>query len=403
MQLRESPPVHLTYCLNIHPGETWAESFAAIQRHALAVRDLVARGRPFGLGLRLSHQAAIELEQEDRIQAFRRFLHGNGLYVFTINGFPYGTFHHSPVKTSVYTPDWLTPERVDYTRRLAGILSRLLPEGVDGSISTLPLAYKAWAGGVQDRKAMALHLASLASDLDGIRESSGREIHLGLEPEPDCLLGTPAEAAAFFREYLLPCGIPRVAARRECPPEAAREILSRHIGVCLDTCHMAVEFLSPENAVRELNAAGIRISKLQISAAMECAGTPAALTRLKEFADPVYLHQTRIHGAGGVRRYPDLAEALAAEQPDPDAVWRTHFHVPLHLAGAPPLASTAARLDPPFWRQAMAGSISHFEIETYTYSVLPDSLRSGGVEDSIRREFEWALARMQPCLARPQP
>jgi len=403
VQLRESPPVHLTYCLNIHPGETWAESLAAIQRHALAVRDLVSPTRPFGLGLRLSRQAALELEPEATLASFRRFLQENNLYVFTLNGFPYGAFHGTPVKTSVYTPDWRTPERLDYTRRLAGILSRLLPEGVDGSISTLPLSYKDWVTGPEDRQTIARQLAALAVSLDEIRNRSGCEIHLGLEPEPDCLLGTPSDVTAFFRDVLLPCGIPFITGQRGCPPDAARRLLLRHIGVCLDTCHMAVEFVSPESAIRELEAAGLRISKLQISAAMECPATPEALGRLREFADAVYLHQTRIRDARGTRRHPDLPEALGAEHADAGSLWRTHFHVPLHMAGAPPLATTAALLDTSFWRQALAGGISHFEIETYTYSVLPPHLRSQGVEDSLRREFEWVLARMQPHLMPRQP
>ena len=37
MILQHNPPLHLTYCLNIHPGEKWADNFAAIKEHALAV------------------------------------------------------------------------------------------------------------------------------------------------------------------------------------------------------------------------------------------------------------------------------------------------------------------------------------------------------------------------------
>ena len=64
--------------------------------------------------------------------------------MFTVNGFPHGTFHGQPVKADVHAPDWSHDERVDYTLRLAEILSALLPDGVDGTISTSPLSYKAW-------------------------------------------------------------------------------------------------------------------------------------------------------------------------------------------------------------------------------------------------------------------
>ena len=43
----------------------------------------------------------------------------SGLYVFTINGFPYGPFHGQPVKAAVYRPDWREAERGRYTADLA--------------------------------------------------------------------------------------------------------------------------------------------------------------------------------------------------------------------------------------------------------------------------------------------
>ena len=52
------------------------------------------------------------------------------LYVFTINGFPYGCFHGARVKENVYVPDWRTPERRDYTNLLADILADLLPRNL---------------------------------------------------------------------------------------------------------------------------------------------------------------------------------------------------------------------------------------------------------------------------------
>jgi hypothetical protein len=139
MKLRDNPPLHLTYCLNIHPGETWEANFAAIRQNATKVRDAVAgRGEPFGLGLRLGNVAARSLMEKTALESFRGFLAEQNMYVFTINGFPYGAFHGKPVKEAVYRPDWRTRERRDYTIVLADILAALLPEGVPGSISTVP-------------------------------------------------------------------------------------------------------------------------------------------------------------------------------------------------------------------------------------------------------------------------
>ena len=82
----------LTYCLNVHPGETWAENFATLQTTVLAVRDLVSPGKPFGLGMRLSAVAASQLYHPARLAELSAFLLSEKLFVFTINGFPFGRF-----------------------------------------------------------------------------------------------------------------------------------------------------------------------------------------------------------------------------------------------------------------------------------------------------------------------
>src|SRR4051812_44733868 len=99
--------LHLGYCTNIHPGETWDEVFANVSTHVLVVKGRVCPDRPFGVGLRLSAVAARELAAPGVLAAFRDFLRTHGLYVFTINGFPYGAFHGTVVKENVYRPDWL--------------------------------------------------------------------------------------------------------------------------------------------------------------------------------------------------------------------------------------------------------------------------------------------------------
>jgi sugar phosphate isomerase/epimerase len=400
-------PAHLTYCLNVHPGESWAANFAAIRNHTLPIRDLVSPSRPFGLGLRLSHQAALTLESPDRLEEFRQFLLDNNLYVFTINGFPYGNFHGAPVKSSVYSPDWHTTERLDYTLRLARLLAVLLPENIDGSISTVPLTYSPLSSSssfpipeprtLNPEPFLAHNLADLALALHKIQCDTGRELHLGLEPEPDCLLATPDDAIRFFETILIPLGAPRLAAQSGCSRSAAESLLLRHIGICLDTCHMAVEFLSPADSIDQILKAGIRLSKLQLSAAIETNGTPAALTRLRDFCEPVYLHQTRIMdtSTGITSRYPDLAVALAAESANENAIWRTHFHIPLNFEGNPPLRSTSGLLDDAFWKKAQQSGVSHYEIESYTFSVLPPDLKAATIEQSVAREFEWTQKHIQ--------
>lgn len=383
MKLRDKPPLHLTYCMNVHAGDSWAEIASAIRTHAPAVRRRAAPETPFGLGLRLSHAASLDLERDPAaLRAFQAFLEAHSLYVFTVNGFPYGRFHDGPVKDSVYSPDWRDPARRDYTLRLAHLLARLLDPGVPGSISTVPGSYRAWIQTDDDRSLVGRRLADTAAHLARLRDETGADICLALEPEPDCLLESTDDAVRFFEDHLL----------RDAG--AAEADIRRHVGVCLDACHMAVNFEDPEQSLRTLTARGIRVAKVHLSAALIADGRPAALERLKAFCDPVYLHQVKIRSASGaVRSHPDLEPALRAEPADGDE-WRIHFHVPLYFDGDGGLTSTNGLLTPSFFKAVTECRVPHLEIETYTFDVLPPDLRRLDVVESTAREYQWVLDRL---------
>src|SRR5688500_8448009 len=143
MQLSDRPELgHLTYCTNIHPGATWPEVHAALKEHLPAIRRGVAPGQPFGLGLRLGAPAAETLAKPVHFGELQALLAAENSYVFTINGFPYGSFHGQRVKEQVYTPDWSTPERVAYTLQLFELLVHLAPPDAPGSVSTVPASFK---------------------------------------------------------------------------------------------------------------------------------------------------------------------------------------------------------------------------------------------------------------------
>ena len=114
MQLKHN--IHLAYCTNIHRGQNWPETFQTLKQYTLRVRDRVAKGKLYAIGLRLSNQAAVELSNRATLTEFQRWLERENCYVFTINGFPYGTFHGGRVKELAYLPDWSTKERVDYRK-----------------------------------------------------------------------------------------------------------------------------------------------------------------------------------------------------------------------------------------------------------------------------------------------
>ncbi|MDO9313184.1 MAG: metabolite traffic protein EboE [Burkholderiaceae bacterium] len=395
--------VHLTYCSNVHPGESWAEVRANFDRYVLSVRDRLSFPGDFGVGLRLSARAATELSEPAALAEFRGFLARNGLYVFTLNGFPYGTFHGARVKEGVYLPDWRDPERLRYTNLLADLLADLLPAkwpedtAIEGSVSTVPGAFKPALGCPQDVALMVEHLLRHVAHLVALRSRTGRLIALALEPEPHCFLETVDEVIDFFRRDLHgPAAIRRLMELTGLDHATADRALHDHLGLCLDLCHAAVEFENAADCIRRLDESGIRILKMQISAGLRLPSLDAvAIEALKRFDDPVYLHQVVQQDASGLTRFADLPEAFAALQGSTAGrEWRVHFHVPIFLDRLVPFSSTQ-----PFVREVLAMQrvrpvSAHLEVETYTWSVLPEPFRSGSIDESVARELAWVRTEL---------
>ncbi len=368
--------VHLAYCTNVHPAETLDGVLAQLRDHCEPVRRRLGRDR-LGIGLWLAHDAAHALVTDPAaLRGLRTELDRRGLEVVTLNGFPYEGFGAEEVKYRVYTPDWADPERLEHTTALARLLAGLLPDDVtDGSISTLPLAWRTAYDGARADKAHTA-LATLAERLDALQELTGRSIRIGLEPEPGCVVETTRDALA-----------PLTAIGHD------------RIGVCVDTCHLATSFEDPRTALDDLTAAGIPVVKSQLSAALhaEHPRDPEVRAALAAFAEPRFLHQTRATTAtGGLHGTDDLDEALADGGPLPDtAPWRAHFHVPLHAAPAAPLTSTLPVLKAALTR--LVGGphplTRHLEVETYTWQALPPELRPRGraqLTDGIAAELTLA-------------
>jgi sugar phosphate isomerase/epimerase len=396
MRLGSTGAPHLTYCTNIHPGETFAEVRRNVDGLVTAVGREVSGGRPFGVGLRLSARAAEELAQGDGVRAYRAELAARGLYVFTINGFPYGEFHSGRVKEKVYLPDWLDDARLMYTNRLAAILADLLPDepGLEGSVSTSPGAFKPKIGGAGDVASMADRMLRHAAFLHRLRETTGKVISLAIEPEPACMLETVDETVAFFQQHLFSAAASRrMADLAGISPSEAERAITRHIGVCFDACHMAVEFEEPDAALNRLDRAGIRIGKVQISAGLELERLSDAL---RAFDDGVYLHQVVRQSHEGLTRYVDLPEAFAAGEPPSPGLYRVHFHVPLFREELGPFRGTQRYLSRVLGILRDRPISSHLEVETYTWSVLPEEFRREGIVDSVARELRWVMEQMAP-------
>jgi sugar phosphate isomerase/epimerase len=347
--VRVGDDLHLTYCTNIHPAVGWEAVLESLRAHAPALKARLSPDAPFGIGLRLSGAESSELLHGTRLDEFRAWLDSQGLYVFTINGFPHGAFHGVPVKADVHAPDWRTEERVAYTLRLAEILAALLPDGIEGTISTNPLSYGAWL----DAEGVEACTRNVRRVSDALR---GTRVVLAIEPEADGALATIDDVIDWW-----PDGLDQVT-------------------VCFDACHSAVAYEEPEEALDKLEAAGIRVGKAQLSAALSVPA--AAHDELRAFADPIYLHQVTERGSH--RSWPDLPEALADDGGGDE--WRVHFHVPIFVDRYGALRSTQDHLE----RCIRRVRTSQLEIETYTWDVLPADLKASSVE-SIAREYEWVL------------
>lgn len=380
--MKLSHGLHLAYCTNIHRGESWAQTFETLQKYTLSVRDKVSGGKPYAIGLRLGADAARELSDRPTLLAFQKWLERNNCYVFTINGFPYGKFHGTRVKEQVYAPDWTTPERLAYTNLLFDLLAQIVPEGIEGSVSTVPVSFKGFKLDERGVRTARANLWRCIEHLEQLTRRTGRKLHLGLEPEPCCFLETTAEAVAFFEQL-----------RADRPGDLR---LDEHLGVNYDCCHLAIEFESPIEALQRLRRAGIKISKIHLSNALKVRPTLDVRAALKDFVEDVYFHQTiERRPDGEIVRYGDLDEALTTsttEFPQGELEWRIHFHIPLHARPTTLFDTTADHLIGVLDELKRTPSLcSHFEMETYTWEVMPAELKKRNVVDQLVSEYEWTL------------
>lgn len=381
-QSRLDAPVFVAYCTNIHPAESWSETFDALKRHTMRVKELLHGCspllEPFPLAPRLSARAASELLDGGHMEEFQAWVKEQGCRVFTINGFPYGAFHGTRVKENVYRPDWTESSRLDYTLDLFRILMPFLQVGEQGSVSTLPGSFKAFAA---DEAKIFANLLACAEWLENASIESGCDLHLGLEPEPLGHFENCEESLAFFDRLFAASSDPALVARR--------------IGINYDTCHFALEYDDCETSLEKFRAAGIRISKVHLSSALALnPHDEVALTALRSFEEPTYLHQVLLRDAnGGITRFSDLPEFFAQEFPLADDITeaRVHFHIPLDREPQAPLRSTRDHAQELLaYRRKHPEFCSHYEIETYTWGVLPDGMQRP-MEQQLAAEYRWVL------------
>lgn len=382
-----SSSIRIGYCTNVHAGADLETTRANLQQHAIDIKRQFTPDAPLGVGLWLSAEAARTLRGNGQVEDFAVWLAEAGLAPFTLNGFPYGDFHQPVVKHKVYQPTWSEQERADYTLDLIEILDTLLPAGQEGSISTLPLQWGSPEPSEQQLSAAAANLRAAAKRLARLETESGRLIYLCLEPEPGCAIDRAGDVVTFFENHLLGDG--------------DETTIRRHIRVCHDICHSAVMFEDQADAFRTLNAAGIHIGKVQVSSAVivpfdeiKPEQRADALDQLRSFAEDRYLHQTVVRTSPAAEPvfFEDLPRALELVE-DPGELtgqWRVHFHVPVYLERFGLLSTSRNQiLDCLKIAKHAMPALTHFEVETYAWNVLPAELQHERLADGIAKELQW--------------
>ncbi len=390
---------HLTYCTNIHPGANWTSTFQSLKDYVPGIKEEISSKKPFGLGLRLSNKASEELNTESNLQELKQWLQDQEVYVFTMNGFPYGNFHDERVKDQVHAPDWTTSDRLKYTKRLFDQLAYLLPEGVEGGISTSPISYKYWHPTKRSKEEAfekgAKNLAEVVWHLYQLEETTAKYMHLDIEPEPDGLIENSDEVLMFFERYLVPLASDILADRLATKKIDLENLIKRYITVCYDICHFSLAYEEPSYTLPKFENAGIKVGKIQVSAALKIVYTEdnehQIWESLARFNEPTYLHQVTEKKGDVVVTYNDLPIVLEQKQPFKEL--RAHFHVPIFLEQFGQLYATQDHILKVIDYIKKYQVSEHLEVETYTWDVLPEELKKD-LSTSIIRELKWLIDRL---------
>jgi len=389
---------HLTYSTLVHPGDDWEQMWASLTTYVPKVKARFAHNQRFGVSLRLSASSAQTLAgsatERDKL---KKFLADNGMYLYTVNAFPYGAFKGTVVKEQVYEPDWRSEERTRYTTNVADVLADVCGAGISPSIQSAPLGFKPRVTGSDVVASYTDHVLRVAAHLVALEQRTGCTVTLALEPEPYCFLETTDEAVDYFTHHLYSGTAAETLAKlAHIPISEAHVALRRHVGVVFDICHQAVEFEDIAASLQKLVDAGIPIFKLQEAAALWMPQvTPAVVDTLRRYSKTIYLTQTVEKKDGKLTRFLNLEDAFAAFENNPGPrEWRTHFHVPVFLDDLGPFRTTRFAIEDALAFHKKKPLSRQLEIETYTWDMLPENLKTGDIVDYVCRELDWVRGQL---------
>jgi hypothetical protein len=389
---------HLTYSTLVHSGDDWEQMWTSLTTYVPKVKARIAPNQHFGVSLRLSASSAQTLVNSPAERSkLKRFLCDNDMYLYTVNAFPFGAFKGNVVKEQVYEPDWRSDERTRYTINVANVLADVTPNNISPSIQSAPLGFKPRVTGDDVVASFSGHVLRVAAHLIELEARTGRTVTLALEPEPFCFLETTDETIDYFTNHIYSGAAATALAKLAGIPISEAHVgLRRHVGIVFDICHQAVEFENISESLQKLVNAGIPIFKLQEAAALHVPQvTQSIIDALKRYSNTIYLTQTVEKRNGKLTRYLNLEDAFAAWEKDPGPrEWRTHFHVPVFLEDLGPFRTTRFAIEDALRFHKERPLSRQLEIETYTWDVLPDHLKTGDIVDYVCRELDWVRGQL---------
>jgi sugar phosphate isomerase/epimerase len=389
---------HLTYSTLVHPADNWEQLYNSLVTYLPKVKARFAGNKAFGVCIRLSASTAQTLAnsvaERDKL---KKFLTDNDMYIYTANAFVYGHFKGDKVKEQVYEPDWRGEERTQYTINVANVLADVCPAGIAPSIQSAPLGFKPRVTGADVIASYTDHVLRVVAHLIELEAKTGRTVQLALEPEPYCFLETTDETIDYFTKHLYAGpAVEKLAKLAHVPISEANEALRRHLGIVYDICHQAVEYEDIGASLQKLVDAGVPVFKLQEAAALHMPDvTQGVVDTLKRYAKTIYLTQTMEKKDGKITKYLNVDDAIAAFEKDPGPrEWRTHIHVPVFLDDLGQFRTTRFAIADALRFHKQKPISRHLEVETYTWDMLPDSLKSSDIVDYICRELEWVRGQL---------
>ena len=389
---------HLTYSTLVHQTDNWEQLWKSVNTFLPQVKARVAPDQKFGVCLRTSAPSAEMLSQDPGKRAdLKKFFADQDLYLYTVNAFVYGVFKKQVIKEEVYEPDWRTPERREYTKQVADLLAEVAPDGVNPSIQTAPLGFKPRVTGDDVVEAYTANVIDVVAHLVGLEKKTGKVVTLGLEPEPRCYLETTDETVKYFTERLFSGktaqSLAKVTGLNEADAAAA---MKKHMGVVFDIGHQAVGYEDIPASLQKLVDNGVQIVKLQEAASMYIPDVNQKIVdALQSFAKTIYLSQTCQKKDGKQTWFLNLEDAFEDWYKNPGPrEWRTHFHVPVFLDDLGAFGTTRFALEQALAFHKKSPLSTHLEIETYTWDVLPDHLKTGDIVEYVTREIEWVKGQL---------